>query len=125
MAARDRGQIPETNERRARIRADLERLGVVGAACDELTRRLEALAPRLSPDSYEGALAGVALAHGLQRQTDQQIRRNVRDMREIERMLGAFSEELGKLDETIRLLAAYLERMREKTSPAPVPRVVH
>jgi hypothetical protein len=40
---------------------------------------------------------------------------------ELHRMLEDFAAELKKLDEGLRLVAAYLSRLREKTSVEPAP----
>ncbi len=103
----------------ARVRADLERMGVHGAAGDRLARRLTALAPRLAHDGYEAALAGAALAHGVARGEREEARRSVRDLKEIQRLVGAFADELQKLDEAMGILSAYVQRMRTRAAPAP------
>lgn len=103
----------------ARVRADLERMGVHGAAGDLLARRLTALAPRLARDGYEAALAGAALAHGVGRGEREEARRSARDLMEIQRLLGAFADELQKLDEAMGILSAYVQRMRTRAAPAP------
>ena len=46
------------------------------------------------------------------------VERSLRDVREVERLLGAFSGELEKLDEVLEVLAAYAQRMR----PQPAKR---
>ena len=109
----------------ARVRADLERMGVHGAAGDCLARRLTALTPRLDRGGYESALAGAALAHGVGRREREEARRSARDLREIERMLGAFGDELQKLDEAMGILSAYVERMRTRATPAPKNLTLH
>ncbi len=98
--------------RRARIREDLERLGVGVEMRDELSRRLATLASRLTPEAYDAALAGVVLAHGMHRG-----RRNGHDLQEIQRMLAGFADELRKVDEALRILSTYVSRMRSRTAP--------
>ena len=96
--------------RRDRIRADLERLGVRESARDELSRRLERLAERLSADAYDGALAGIVLAEGLH-QENRSASESVRDAREVEHLLRGFAEEVRKLDEVMQTLSAYAKRL--------------
>ena len=52
------------------------------------------------------------------------VERNMHDVREVERLLGAFSGELEKLDEVLEVLAAYAQRMRTKPSKG-APRILH
>lgn len=109
----------------ARILGDLERLGVGEDVREELARGLETLARTLTPEAYDAALAGVALAHGLHREGDQVLRRSVADVQEIQRLLGAFSEEMRKLDEALQILATYVKRMRSRARPSERARILH
>lgn len=92
---------------------------------EELSSRLETLARHLSAEAYDAALAGVALAHGLHREGEQVLRKSVRDLQELQRLLGVFSDEMRKLDDALQILTAYVKRMRART-PAPArPPVLH
>jgi hypothetical protein len=115
------GSDPATD----RIDADLARLGVGEEVRNALALRLARMAPHLSPESYEAALAGVALAHEIHHEGEQVLRRSVRDLREIERLLGAFTEEMGKLDEALQILATYVKRMRSRARTTERPRWLH
>ena len=110
---------------RTRIREDLARVGVDEEVREELARRLERLAHRLSPDAYDAALAGAALAHGMHREGEEVLRRSVRDLHEIQRLLGAFSEEMRKLDEALQILTTYVKRMRSRARPGDRSRILH
>ena len=110
---------------RTRIRDDLARVGVDEDVREELARRLEALARRLSPDAYDAALAGAALAHGMHREGEEVLRRSVRDLHEIQRLLGAFGEEMRKLDEALQILTTYVKRMRSRARPGERARTLH
>ncbi len=68
----------------------------------------------------QGAVAAVEI----QALAKADVERNMRDVREVERLLGAFSGELEKLDEVLEVLAAYAQRMRAKPS-GTVKRVLH
>lgn len=106
------------SSRERRIEEDLERLGVAGPVRGELARRLETLSRRLSAEEYDAALAGVAVAHGLHRSQDDMWRHSLRDFEEVQRLVGAFAEELHKLDEALRILSTYVRRMGTRARPA-------
>ena len=124
MRSRPRSEPPERRERE-RIRLDLERLGVADGLRDELSRRLEALSHNLSEDAYDAVLAGVALADALHREGAEARKRSTRDLGEIQRLLGAFSEEMRKLDEALQILSTYVQRMRSRTRVVERPKLVH
>jgi hypothetical protein len=69
-------------------------------------------------------IQGAALAVELQATAQADVERSLRDVREVERLLGAFSGELEKLDEVLEVLAAYAQRMRAKPA-SPARRVLH
>jgi hypothetical protein len=110
---------------REQIRRDLERLGVGEELRDALCRRLEPIAPTLSEDAYQAALAGIAAANDVHRVGEAALERSMGDLREIQRLLGAFSDEMRKLDEALRVLSTYVQRMRTKSSAPVRPRSVH
>lgn len=110
---------------RARIERDLDRLGVAASAREALSRRLEALAPTLSEDAYQAALAGALVAHDLHEQSLRHVERSVRDYQEIQRLLSVFSAEMKKLDEALRVLSAYVQRMRTRARTATRSESVH
>ena len=116
---------PHERRERARIRLDLERLGVADELRDELSRRLEALSNYLSEDAYDAALAGVARADALHREGAEAQRHRARDLGEIQRLLGAFSEEMRKLDEALQILSTYVQRMRSRTRVVERPKLMH
>jgi hypothetical protein len=115
LPSRSRSKKPRD---RARIERDLARLGVSEVLREPLGRRLEALAPALSDEAYEAALAGAAAAQEVHQLTEESFQRTLRDYQEIQRLLGAFGGEMKKLDEALRVLSTYVQRMR---APAPVP----
>lgn len=107
------------------IRRDLERLGVADGVREELSRRLEALARNLSDDAYDAALAGVALAHALHREGEDALRKSVRDLHQLQHLLGAFSDEMRKLDDALQILTTYVRRMRSRTQPIERAKLLH
>lgn len=110
---------------RQQIRRDLERLGVGEELRDALCRRLEPIAVTLSEDAYQAALAGIAAADEVHCVGEAALERSMGDLREIQRLLGAFSDEMRKLDEALRVLSTYVQRIRTKSSAPVRPRSVH
>lgn len=110
---------------RARIDQDLERLGVAAGAREVLASRLASLAPTLSEDAYQAALAGALVAHDLHEQSARQVERSVRDYDEIQRLLNMFGAEMKKLDEALRVLSAYVQRMRTSARASARSESVH
>ncbi len=110
---------------RQQIERDLERLGVTEDLRDALCRRLEPIASTLSDDAYQAALAGIAAAHDVHRVGEAALERSMGDLREIQRLLGAFSDEMRKLDEALRVLSTYVQRMQTKSSAPQRPRTMH
>jgi hypothetical protein len=120
-----RSREPREPRDRARIERDLDRLGVSAELRALLSRRLEALAPTLSEEAYRAALAGALVAHDLHEQSARHVERNARDYQEIQRLLGVFSAEMKKLDEALRVLSAYVQRMRARAKTPARSESVH
>jgi len=110
---------------RARIERDLEQLGVGEPLRDALASRLEVLAPTLSEDAYQAALAGAAAAHDVHRLGEEGRARNERDYQEIQRLLATFSGEMKKLDEALRVLSGYVQRMRSRARAGEPKATLH
>lgn len=110
---------------RDRIRTDLERRGVLPEVSERLSLRIEERALALAPDAYEILLDGVAAASGLRDEGDQEMTQHLRDLNEVERLMGGFSNELAKLDEVLEVLAAHLRRLRASTPSSEVDRTLH
>jgi hypothetical protein len=70
-------------------------------------------------------IRGAALAMAVQLETQAEVERNLRDVREVERLLGAFTGELAKLDEVLEVLSAYAQRMRPQKPTGTPPRMLH
>jgi hypothetical protein len=106
------------------IQADLETRGIAAP----LARRLaEAIAKRvavLDAGRYQAVVAGIALAVNAQRKEMERLRLAARELGEVQRLLGNFTDELKKLDEALETLAAYVVRMKNP-QPAQPRRVLH
>ena len=80
----------------------------------------------LGPGSATGLLEGARLTFAAQAAEQASVERNLREVKEVERLLGAFTGELEKLDEVLEVLAAYAQRMRTKPAkPKPARRTLH
>ncbi len=125
--AGDGGNAAFERRTRDRVARDLAQLGVEEAVCAELARRLEPLLRVLSPEAYGVALAGVSLTHRVHREREGAWRNSVRELSELQRLLGAFADELRKVDAVLGTLSAELKRIDGVTRPAAVAlrRVVH
>jgi len=105
---------PSTEEA---LRGELERLGLAPADAGSLAERLLGLARELPEREVRALLEGVILGR---RAGQPPTPRSP----ELHRMLEDFAAELKKLDEGLRLLTAYLSRLREQTAVEPA-RTLH
>ena len=74
---------------------------------------------KLGRGSAAALIRGASLTVGAQASEKAEVERGLRDVREVERLLGAFTGELEKLDEVLEVLSAYAQRMRSKPSKVP------
>ena len=109
------GERREVSTARARIRADLELRGVAPEFSDALSERLESRVKSFESESYLPLLDGVAAACGVHAEATEGLADRLRELSEIERLMGAFTGELSKLDEVLSVLAAHVGRMRTNT----------
>ncbi len=93
--------------------------GVSGEWAARLAPRLEAQYRQQGPGSARALVQGAVAASEVQAEAHAWVERNMRDVKEVERLLGAFSGELEKLDEVLEVLAAYAQRMRTKPNRKP------
>lgn len=104
------------------------RLQAAGVAKEWAPRLAASLAEsqrELGRGSSAALLRGAALAMAIQAETQAQVERNQRDVREVERLLGAFTGELEKLDEVLEVLSAYAQRMRPQKPGSNPRRILH
>jgi hypothetical protein len=80
----------------------------------QLARKLEPLHHELGYSSAATLIRAATAAVEVQAEAHAYVEWNMSEVREVERLLGAFSGELGKLDEVLEVLAAYAQRMRTK-----------
>ena len=98
--------------------------GVSEEWAPRLARRLEPLHKELGRGSADALVRATVSSVEVQAEAHAYVERNMRDVREVERLLGAFSGELEKLDEVLEVLAAYAQRMRTKPERNP-PHTLH
>ena len=103
------------------------RLLEAGVSSEWAGKIADQLAPRyvdLGRGSAVALIEGAALAAEVQAVAHADVERNMKDVREVERLLGAFSGELEKLDEVLEVLSAYAQRMRSNPTQTP-GRILH
>jgi hypothetical protein len=98
--------------------------GVPSESAIRLVPELVSVHSELGRGSASALIRGAAVAVEVQADVQAHVERNLRDVREVERLLGAFSGELEKLDEVLEVLSAYAQRMRPKRSETP-PHTLH
>ncbi len=103
---------------RERIRADLERRGVLPSYSNAISSHLERVSEALSPKAYEAVLASVVLAHGGRRAEAEPSAARPHDLSELQRLMNGFAGELRKLDEALQILSAYVRRIRKSARVA-------
>jgi len=116
----DGGKPPTT---RVKICADLLARGVDAEAAESLAGRIAAALEGKDPAAYEATLDGVALSCRA-RPSPLAPASGAGELQEVERLMGAFATELGKLDEVLEVLAAHLRRMRVAAGGSE-PRTLH
>ncbi len=109
---------------RERIRADLKQLGVSSIFRDAMLGPLEKAMSQQSPESYQALLMGVAIAQRGHKRAEDSLHQGFENLREVQQLMDSFGGELKKLDEAVKILAAYVERMRSRANPAP-DQIVH
>jgi hypothetical protein len=85
-------------------------MGVAREFSYPVAERLAVIAPDFSSSEYAAVLDGVAAAYGVHREDSVAGDAAV----EISRLVHGFACELRKLDEGLRILCAYAERMQKR-----------
>jgi len=105
---------PKRAELRERIRSDLTRLGLAEQISETLAHKLEPTVAKLSDEEAAAVLGSVATAYGEQRDDSERRGVDAREMADVQRLMQGFSEEVQKLDEGLRVLSAYVSRLRKR-----------
>ena len=101
---------------RERIRADLENRGVSPGLSEALAQRLERLRREPGSETYSAALEGAAAAYDACQGDAELLEDRSRDIEEIQRLMQGFAGELRKLEEGLRIISAYVLRMRNRAT---------
>jgi hypothetical protein len=104
---------------RNRIRHDLVRLGLARELSQALARKLEPTVAKLSAEESAAVLGSVADAYGESREPADAIGIGSREIADVQRLMQGFGEEVQKLDEGLRVLAAYVSRLRQRAAAPP------
>ena len=123
-SANQNSDLPAEPRRLEDWQARLVDEGVSEEWAPRLATRLEPLYRELGDGSAEALIRATVTSVDVQAEAHALVERNMRDVREVERLLGAFSGELEKLDEVLEVLAAYAQRMRTKPDRRP-PHTLH
>ena len=99
---------------RRRIRADLETRGVARALSQPMAARLAPLLKAASSRAYGAALDAAAATVAVARVDGDLERGRAGDVVEIQRLMLGFTDELRKLEEGLRILSAFVLRMRSR-----------
>ncbi len=99
--------------------ARLVEQGVSMQLASRIAAPLQSTHTGLGRGSAAALILGATLAIETQASERASVQRSLRDVREVERLLGAFSGELEKLDEVLEVLSAYAQRMRTEPSKTP------
>jgi hypothetical protein len=101
---------------RNRIRLDLERMGMAPQFSHAVAQRLESTVANLSAHEYGIVLSSIAAVYGAQREESDAPGIAPEDMADVQRLMQGFGEEVQKLDEGLRMLSAYVSRLRKRAA---------
>ncbi len=109
---------------REQIRLDLERRGVAPEFSRPVAERLAPVVSDLHEAGYRAVLQAVAASHGVHQDDLRALGHRSADIEQIQRLMRGFAGELRKLEEAIRILNAYVTRMRTRAMRER-PRTLH
>lgn len=109
---------------RARLRRELTHRGLPERTAETLADTLAHTVSKLSDEESSAVLDSVATAHGERCESLEQIGIAAEDVADVQRLMQGFREEVQKLDEGLRVLSAYVSRLR-KRGTAPVDETLH
>jgi hypothetical protein len=110
------GSALDRTDLREWIRSDLARRGMADSLCEMLARKLEPTVAKLSDDEAAAVLGSVATAYGEQLSDLECGGIGPGEIADVQRLMQGFREEVQKLDEGLRVLSAYVSRLRKRGS---------
>ena len=108
--------VLERTDLRERIRSDLARLGVAERISETLARQLEPTVAKLSDEAAAAVLGSVAAAYGEGQDGCERLALDPGDIADVQRLMQGFRDEVQKLDEGLRVLSAYVTRLRKRSA---------
>ncbi len=102
--------------KKRRLRADLESRGLSSEIAQPMATRLAPLLKTSSTRAYGAALDVAAAAAEVIRDDASREDARTGDVAEIQRLMLGFSDELRKLEEGLRILSAFVLRMRTRAA---------
>jgi len=96
------------------IQAALEDRGVGPEFSRSVAQRLTPIVSQLEDDAYGAVLKAVAASYGVHDDDLRTLGQRTGDVDQIQRLMKGFVGELRKLEEAIRILSAYVTRMRTR-----------
>jgi len=105
---------PSPGAKKRRIRADLESRGLPREIAQPVATRLAPLLKASSARAYGAALDVAAAAVEVARDDAGPENDRAGDVAEIQRLMLGFTDELRKLEEGLRILSAFVLRMRTR-----------
>ena len=81
---------------------------------EAVAQRLESTVAKLSPHEYGVVLSSVAAVYGERREDGDAPGIAPEDIADVQRLMQGFGEEVQKLDEGLRMLSAYVSRLRKR-----------
>jgi hypothetical protein len=116
--------VVERADLRERVRSELARRGLPERIVETLAGKLAPTVAKLSDEEAAVVLESVAAAHGDRCEELEVGGIAPNDIADVERLMQGFGEELQKLDEGLRVLSAYVSRLR-KRGAEPVDETLH
>ena len=101
---------------RNRIRSDLEGMGMAARFSDAVAQRLEPTVAKLSPHEYGIVISSIAAVYGVPREDAEVPSIASEHIADVQRLMQGVGEEVQKLDEGLRMLSAYVSRLRERAT---------
>jgi hypothetical protein len=114
----------EPADPRARVRTELARRGLPERVAETLTGKLASTVAKLSEEEVAAVLDSVAAAHGVRGEAALRSGIAEDDLADVQRLMQGFREEVQKLDEGLRVLSAYVSRLR-KRGEEPLDETLH
>ena len=104
---------------RSRIQGDLEEQGVGQDFSEPVAQLLETATRGFSAARYDAVLMGVAAAYAVYQHESDGLETARRDVAEIQGLMRGFADELRKVEESLRIVSAFVLRMHSKASQDP------